>query len=582
MKANRKKRRTIWVVTTLIAIVLAVLAGGIVMRQRARAEARLEPGQVVAAFVGKLSAEASASGQLLAQREATLSMGTAGRVERVTVEVGDEVRAGDVLVQLEGDALERAVGNAEQALAIQEANLAELTKNASEEDIAAARAAVESAQVQLDDLLAGPDSKDLEAAEAAVSSAQAQLDDLLAGPTAEELAQAKAALASAEAMEAAEKERYAALDAQLTVARQQLDMATVSLENARYFYDALANDWQHKDYAPYSPEAEVLRDAQKAYDVALARYNLSSANINDSTYRAAQAQVAQARANLTALTEERTVEIAGAREQLAQAQASLAALKEPRTVQVASARNQLAQAEANLANLLEGASEERVAIAQAQVAQARIALENARSRLANTTLRAPFDGAVTAVHVAVGEWATGPAVELTDTGSLQVVLDVDEVDIGQVALGQTTIVTLETWPDREFQGEVVTIAPLGSTQAEIVTYQVRIRLDPGDLPVRTGMTANAQLITAERDGVLLVPNRAITVERDEMQYYVHRIEGDAVTKVQVTIGMRDGSYTEITSGLEEGAQVVIDYEEGGFAFGPQNGGPMGHGNPFAD
>ena len=577
MKAKKRlKRRTIWISTSVLAIVAAVVIGGFVMRQRANADADLEPGQIVTAFVGSLSAEASASGQLLPQREATLSFAAPGRVEWVFAETGDHVKAGAVLVQLETDALERSVRTAEQTLAIQDANLAELRKGTSKEDIAAASAAVESAETQLSDLLAGPRDRDRIAAEAAVASAQAQLDDLLAGPSDKELAQARAALDSAVALERAEAKRYAALDAQTLVARQQLDMAAVSLENARYFYDALKNDWQHKDYADHSPEAQTLKDAQTAYDVALAHYRLNAANLNDSAYRGAQAQVAQARANLNALTEDRTVEIAGAREQLAQAEASLSALTDEKTTQIAAARAQLAQAQASLSTALDGASAERLAIAEAQVAQARISLANAQDRLDKAALLAPFDGALTAVHVALGEWATGPVVEMVDIGSLEVVLDVDEVDIGQIAVGMQTVVTLDAWSDEELRGEVVAIAPRGSAQTEIVTYQVHISLEAGDLPVRTGMTANAELITAERNGVLLVSNRAITADRSAAKYYVHRVKGDDVTEVEVTIGLRDGMYTEITSGLQEGEQIIVDYEQGGFSLGPGPGDMMGH------
>ena len=573
---SRNKRRTIWIVLAALTITGLVLAGGFLSWQRARADADTELDQVVAAFVGTLSAKASASGQLVPRQEAMLSLGSAGRVHEVLVEVGDHVETGDTLLMLESDGLERAVRTARQSLTIQEANLSDLLDGASQEDIAAAKAAVVSAQAQLDDLLADADAEDLAAAEAAVTSAQAQLDDLLAGPDAEDLAQARTSLASAQAMSRVEAERYGALEAQVLVARQGLDVAAVALENAQYFYDALKNDWQHKDYADFSPEVETLKDAQKAYDVALSRYNLTVANINDQAYRAAQAQVAQAQVALTTLTEEKTVQIASAREQLAQAEASLAALTDEKTVQIASARNQLAQAEASLDNLLEGVSEERLSIAEAQVAQARLSLENAEARLDDATLVAPFDGVVTAVHLAVGEWATGPAVELINDGSLEVILDVDEIDVGNVAVGQTTIVTLEAWPNQDLVGEVTTIAPKGNTQSEIVTYEVHISLDGGDLPLRTGMTANASLITAEKENVLLVPNRAITADRQSGQYFVHQVQGDDVTKVEVTIGLRDGNYTEITGGLAEGARVAVDYDaDQGMPFGPGSGpGPM--------
>jgi len=222
----------------------------------------------------------------------------------------------------------------------------------------------------------------------------------------------------------------------------------------------------------------------------------------------------------------------------------------------------LAQAEANLAALRAGASEERVAVAQAQVEQAMISLEEALDSLANASLVAPFDGVVTAVFVEMGEFASGPAVDLVDTSSMEVVLDVDEVDIGAVSLGQQAMVTLETWPDEELAAEVVAIAPQATAMAEIVTYQVHLRIEAGNLPLRAGMTANAELVTAQREGVLLVPNRAITADRGTGTYTVNRLEGDAVSEVQVTIGLRDNLYTEIRGGLAEGDHLVIgEYEE---------------------
>lgn len=557
----QKSKRIVWIVSTVAVIVGLVLGGGWLMQRRARAETIPDQSKIVTAFIGTLSAEASASGQLVPQRKAALSLSSAGRVESVPVSVGDAVKAGDVLVQLEKDALERAVRTAEQTLIIQEANLASLLKGATQAEIEAAQAAVLSAQTQLDDLLAGPTEEELAAAKAAVASAKAQLEELLAGPSESELLQARAALASAQANEQIEAKQYAAIEQQLLVARQQLSLAEIDLESAKYFYDALKNDWQHKDYADFSPEAETYKDAQAAYTIALARYNLTAANINDSTYRSTQAQVAQAQLNLTRLTDQNPVDLASAREQMIQAEANLASLTEDKTPQIASARSQLAQAQANLANLLERASAEQIAIAEAQVEQARIALANAQARLDDAVLVAPFDGVITAVHVSAGEWASGQAVELTDTDSMEVVLEMDEIDIGSIWVGQTTIITLEAWPDEELQGEVAVIAPSASAQSDIVTYQVHVKLQAGDLPLRSGMTANAQLITSRRDNVLLVANRAITADRNAGKYYVYRQEGDQVAKVEVGIGLRDGSYTEIVSGIQEGDKLIVDYQD---------------------
>jgi multidrug efflux pump subunit AcrA (membrane-fusion protein) len=85
------------------------------------------------------------------------------------------------------------------------------------------------------------------------------------------------------------------------------------------------------------------------------------------------------------------------------------------------------------------------------------------------------------------------------------------------------------------------------------------------------MTANADLITSERDGVLLVPNRAIIADRSANKYHVYLDKGGELSKVEVTIGLRDDKYTEITGGLREGDNVAVDYVEESFPFGPGQG-----------
>jgi HlyD family secretion protein len=134
-------------------------------------------------------------------------------------------------------------------------------------------------------------------------------------------------------------------------------------------------------------------------------------------------------------------------------------------------------------------------------------------------------------------------------------------------------VTLETWPDRELEGKVTAIAPKAQTGSSIVNYEVHISLDVGDLPVRVGMTADADLITSRREDVLLVANKAITADRDTGTYYVYRKEGDTVKQVEISIGLRDKDHTEITAGLSKGDELVLNYIEETFSVDPQQGPP---------
>lgn len=561
IKKNKSRRnvRIITLVTTVVVIAVVILGGCQFARQNALKAQAPDPGDIVTVFIGDLSSSASASGQLVPGREAKLALSTSGVVKQVYVQVGDQVRAGDILVELESDDLQRAVENAQQTLTIRQANLAELLKEPNAQDLTSAQASVDNAQVNLDDLLAGPSDEELAQAQAALDAAQARLDDLLAGASKEEIAQAQAAVVSAKAAIEAAKVRAQALADQVVVVQNDIHTAQLGMDQARDMYNLLVwNDWKAGvSWAPYSAQGAAVKTTKINYDAAVANLTLTEINANDSGVRSAEAQLAQAEAALASLTEDKTAQIAAARAQVARTQANLTTLTDDNTVQIASARAQLAQAKANLTKLLDGASDEQVAVAQAQVEQAQIALEDTQANLANATLTAPFDGIVTQVYVAVGERAAGAAVDLVDPSSLQVVLDVDEIDIGNIEVGQPTIVTLETWPDQELPGKVISIAPKAQTLAGIVTFEVHLSLDAGDLPIRDGMTANAELITASRQNVLLVPNRAITADRQAGAYYVNLVKGNETQRVEVTIGLRDDSHTEIKSGLQEGDQVLI-------------------------
>jgi HlyD family secretion protein len=648
MKPNKRRKRTRWIALAVMVVVIVAAVVWFVnerplaqLRQRGAQAANPESSQIVTAFIGDLSARATASGRLLPQREAQLALGIAGQVEEVYVKVGDEVRSGDDLIQLETGSLERAVRSAEQNLAIQEANLAELLQGASEDEIAAAEASVTQAkasglqaeaslaqaEANLAELLQGASEEDIVVAQASLESAKASLANAQAG-----LISAKSALTNAElardslsdadvtaeanlkSAQAGLSSAQAQLDALLegadaeTIeqARLNWEQAKNSLWNAQlerdavrgrpgtpgYVKDQMDIAVANAEIAVRVAEINYLQAQEGATDeaIAAARATVASAeaqvanaqaqleDIDDQIAQAdvavvqAEASVAQAEAGVrqaeTAVTQAEanlTSLLAGAtEEQIAAAEASVAQAE----AGVLQAEAGVTQAEANLASLLAGASEEKIAVSEAQVAQARISLEDAQDNLAEATLVAPFGGVVTEVYVAEGEWASGLAVELVDTGSLEVVLDMDEIDIGAIAVGQPTIVTLEAWPDEELTGEVVSIAPKAKVQSEIVTYEVHLSLQAGDLPVLTGMTANAELITANREGVLLVPNRAITADREAGKYYVNLVQGDTIAKTEVTIGLRDKDYTEITSGLEEGDQLVIGEVEEGLMFGP--------------
>ncbi len=553
-----RKKRT-WIFIGIGVVLALCLIGFLVVRNgMANMQAQITgAGEVVTAFVGDLSSGTTATGQITARHTAQLTLPTSGTVAEVAVQVGDVVQAGDRLVQLDTADLERTVLNAEQSLIIQEANLETLQAPTSVANVASAEASLANAQAQLAELLAGPTEAEIAAAEADIRSAQAdvaaastRLNNAASGGGEAELQAAQIALEQAQVAATQAAERHRTILA--TIAEGNLPAGT--LDDAEVGARAAAVQAN-----------ATLAAAQETYD------NLLNGDPN------------------TVSTSQGSLAVAVAQRDLAQAQYDLL-LAPPSASQIASAEASVAQAQSNLDKLLRGPATTQLVSAEVQVENARISLERARLNLANATLVAPFAGVITAVNVQPGEQATGILVEMIDSASLEVVLSVDEVDLDQIAVGQETVIRLESWPDAQISGQVATIAPTSANEAgsSLVTFPVYLTLGETDLPIRVGMTANAELELARRENTLLVPNGAIQVDRSNGTYSVILVQTNEqglplYETVPVTIGLRDSDNTEVTSGLAEGDEVLIPDPTADDLFtpgqGPGGGGPGG-GGPF--
>jgi len=215
---------------------------------------------------------------------------------------------------------------------------------------------------------------------------------------------------------------------------------------------------------------------------------------------------------------------------------------------------QVAQANYNLQ--MRGPTAEDIALLQEQIRQADITLAASRRALDEARLTAPLDGTVLTVNVKEGEFtsATLPAVVIADLGHLQVDVLVDESEIGQVVVDQEVFFTLDAFGEREITGRVTEIALAPTVSQGVVNYKVTIALDPCELGLKIGMTANANIVVAAKQGVLLVPNRAIRLREGKKQVQVWR--AGATEWVFITTGLSNDQYTEVLSGLTEGDLVV--------------------------
>lgn len=206
--------------------------------------------------------------------------------------------------------------------------------------------------------------------------------------------------------------------------------------------------------------------------------------------------------------------------------------------------------------------------ARAQVMQSEASLKQLEEQLSYTTIVAPMDGVILSRDVEMGDAVSsilvlGSTATLVmtegDTSEVYVQGKVDEADIAHVYLGQAARIKVESFRDRMFNGKVTKIAPMGVEKDNVTTFEVRVSINNPGGELKANMTANAEILLDEHKGVLTVPENAVIYDNQKNASVqvpdTHQKEG--FRKVSVTVGISNGSVTEIVNGLKEGDQVVL-------------------------
>lgn len=223
-----------------------------------------------------------------------------------------------------------------------------------------------------------------------------------------------------------------------------------------------------------------------------------------------------------------------------------------------------------------------VALAQADVDTDQISLDNAKQRLFYTKVIAPMDGVVSALNVqkgvivasGTGGFSGGTTLmTLSDLSHIFVLASVDESDIGQVKIDSPCLITADAFPGKRFRGKVVRIATKGVNTSNVVTFEVKIEvLGENKSMLKPEMTTNCQIVSAQKDDVLVVPTQAVTRKDRRTTVATVVLPGGRNEERVVTTGLSDGENYEITDGLNEGDVIVIHKDE---ASSRWNGGGRG-------
>ena len=228
-----------------------------------------------------------------------------------------------------------------------------------------------------------------------------------------------------------------------------------------------------------------------------------------------------------------------------------------------STEKELEEAERNYNNAVA-----QLKLQQAQVKQAQAALDSAQTELRYTKITSPVDGIVISKSVEVGQTvaASFSTPELfsvaEDLTQMEIEASVVEADIAKVKEGQNVNFNVDSFPDKTFVGKVKQVRNQATTTSNVVTYSVIIGIDNSELLLKPGMTANVEIITAEKNNTLIVPNAALRFYLDENQRYKEKgvwiLTNKTPTRIAIKEGISDDNNTEILSDqLKAGDEIII-------------------------
>lgn len=538
------------------------------------------------------------TGELKPAARLDLSYDRSAKVKAISKKVGDQVKAGDVILELENNDVAFALRNARAALSVAAANLNQRAAGATTQSVQIAQAGLDKAQADLD-ATKRTVQDNLKSAQLAVDTAKSKLDnqsntlaqntkntlDNLRNALLASLGPLRTALVDGDTVSGVDDTISASLYANVLGINDSTSVSRAKLSYQSSKPLVATAETAAKTLNVASTEAELLAasdkvvtailsvqgylgDVQKVLAASIAGGNLSASTlagmkssvdadrVSISSQNAAVASASQAVKNL-ALTNADTVQQLKDAYQNALVNFSVA---ETKTISdVALAQAAWNSAKANLENVRAPARAVDLAPLRAAVEQAQASYEKALTDEQALHVKAPIDGTVSEIIPGVGEQISpsAPIARMVGTQTYDIEALVPESDISKVAVNQAATVTLDAFGDDvKFNGTVTTKEPAETKVQEAVYYKIRVQVDPAGRDVKPGMTANVTVLADERKDVLVIPLRAVkTIDGKKT---VRVLVNEQPQEREIVLGLRgDEGRIEVTEGLKEGEKVIV-------------------------
>lgn len=468
--------------------------------------------------------EVSVTGRVKPAQSIELAFEKTGKIASINVDVGDRVKVGQILMAEESGELRAGLIQAEANLESEKAKLSELERGTRPEEIQVQKTKVANAKVALEDAKRNLVDK--------LGDAYTKSDDAVRNKADQAFANPQTS------------------NAQLNISSPNAQLEN-EVESARLSLGGVLSSWAvslsglglSSDFAPHLQTARANLDNVRLFldKLSLIVNNPGSSKAVSGTSEAIpdawKSDLSTARANVnTAISN-----LSAADEKFRTAESSLALVEE-----------ELALKEA-------GTAPEQIAAQKAKVKSAEANVLNAQVQISKTIVRSPIEGVVTKKEVKVGEIVSANVVvaAVISTAKFEMETNVPEADIAKIKVGDSASVTLDAYGnDAVFDSRVVKIDPAETIIEGVPTYKTTLQFVKEDGRIRSGMTANIDILTAKKEGVIVLPQRAVVVRNGDK--IVKILKGESVHETKVEVGLKgsDGN-VEIVRGVTEGDAVVI-------------------------
>lgn len=385
---------------------------------------------------------------------------------------------------------------------------------------------------------------------AALASAQARLQEALAGTRPEEIhiAEVDVENARAEALDAVRDAFRAADDA---VRTKTTDLFNNPTTNPSLTFITTSNSSKRTAEDGRLALERELDAWEREIMMLNSTTDLSSALTRASTI------LNQAAPFLTAVATALNNAVQDAYNTQAEIEASIANITTARTAisnaqsNVTAARSGLESAQRSLVLKQAGSTSFDIAYERAQV-------EAAQAALARTVITAPFSGTISRVDVSVGEIISPntPEISMLSRGVFQIESYVPEVNIANIEVGDSAVVTLDAYGSETFAATIAAIDPAETLKDGVSTYKTTLQFSNEDARIRSGMTANITITTEQKFGALVIPQGALL--RRSGNTYVQILSGKETVEREVTTGATALGRVEILSGVTAGEVIVLN------------------------